>query len=54
LPTIIHDTQLDAHIEETNEALKNAISQVNTQFERAAGEFRQIGEFTRGGEHASV
>jgi hypothetical protein len=52
LPTIINETKLDTHIDETNEALKKAISQVNSQFEEAAGEFRKIGEFTKGGDHA--
>jgi len=52
LPKAINEKLLDAHIAETDEALKKAISQVNNQFEKAAGEFRQIGEFTGGNTHA--
>jgi len=53
LPTVVDVTQLDDHIEKTNEALVKAISQVNTQFEQAVKEFRQIGEFAKGGDHVS-
>jgi hypothetical protein len=53
LPHTIDKTRLDSRIAESDEALKKAISQVNAQFEKAAGEFRQIGEFTNGGQHAA-
>lgn len=53
LPYVINETLLDTHISESDEALKKAISQVNAQFEKAAGEFRQIGEFASGGHHAA-
>jgi len=51
LPNVINKMMLDARVGESDEALKNAVSLVNTQFEKAVGEFRQIGEFTREGQH---
>jgi hypothetical protein len=53
LPNVINQAQLDAHIEATNAALKKAITQVNTQFEQATKEFRQIGEFSGEAGHAA-
>ncbi len=51
LPNVINKMMLEARVGETDEALKDAINLVATQFEKAVGEFRQIGEFTREGQH---
>lgn len=53
LPHVINEAALDANIEKTNQALKKAISLVNSRFEEAVGEFRQIGEFVTGGDDAT-
>ena len=54
LPNVVNQAQLDLHIEATNIALRDAIAQVNTRFEQAAGEFRQIGDFSSEAKNATV
>lgn len=44
---------VDANIEKTDIALRNAIKQVNSRFEEAVGAFHQIGELTNGNDHAT-
>ncbi|HUY67708.1 MAG TPA: hypothetical protein VMV79_00215, partial [Alphaproteobacteria bacterium] len=52
-PPAANAARLEANIEETDTALKSAISQVNTRFEEAIRSFHQVGEFASGDSDAA-
>ncbi len=53
MPYAMNGRLVDTNIDKTDKALEKAISQVNTQYEQAIGEFHQIGEFTSESSHAA-